>query len=363
MVARDYQADAAAAWSSGGQAGTIVLPTGAGKTITALQAAASTRGRVLVLVHTRELRDQWIASARRVLPSATVGPLTPKAPTGERISVALVQGLARLSAPALRQLGKAYELLIVDEAHHAAAPTWARAIKGLRIPRRLGLTATPERADGRTGEVLDLVGEVCAEVAPQGLERDGAILRPEVRYLATGWAPTSSDPRGELARSPGRNAQIVTLARKEARSRCVLVLVERVDHVDELVDALQAHGVRARALHGQIPADERRATVEATRRGRVAVLVATSVADEALDVPCLDTVILAVPSMVQARTAQRIGRILRPARGKRAPRVWDLLDRHPAWIVAAEARDRLYLERGWHLVADERPARARKAAR
>jgi superfamily II DNA or RNA helicase len=347
VTLRPYQKTAKAqAWKH--KRGVIVAPTGAGKTEIALGLVAQAGVPALVLVHTRDLVDQWAARARKSLPRARVA--TSLDDGAADLVVTTIQGLY---AGRLR-LGRRLErigLLIVDEAHHVPADTWRTVIELVPAPRRYGFTATPSRADGREGELFEALGPIVAEVAPDVVEAAGAVLVPVVRFYATRWSPRSADPRAELATSGPRNRRIVDLVTRQVRDRRrVLVLVERIDHVEALVAGLQGAGVATARLDGTLTREDRRAALASIRSGRASVLVATSLADEALDVPLLDTLVLAVSCGVEGRTQQRIGRILRPG-DKAPPVVWDLVDLHAPWHVGAIARDELYRNRGWTVEA------------
>lgn len=347
---RPYQAEAIRrAWSAG--RGVIVAPTGAGKTEIALGLIGRGGVSTLVLVHTRDLLEQWVARVRKAMPRARVGSSLDELGRTD-VCVCTVQSVAaarsdRSAAARLARVG----MLIVDEAHHVPADTWRTVVALVITTRRYGLTATPARADGREGELYEALGPIVASVAAAEVEAVGAVLRPTVAYYATRWRPRTADPRAELATSTTRNARIVELAARMVRDRrSVLVLVERLEHVDQLIGALTRRRVTCGRLEGTMSPADRKAVLASVRDGRCPVLVATSLVDEGLDVPCLDTVILAVPCAVQGRTQQRIGRILRPG-DKGAPIVWDLVDDHQPWRDAALMRDALYQARGWTVEA------------
>jgi superfamily II DNA or RNA helicase len=127
--------------------------------------------------------------------------------------------------------------------------------------------------------------------------------------------------------------------------RTVLVLVDRVELAVDLAGDLAEEGIRAAELVSSVAKTIRAKRLAAFRRGELKVLVATQLADEALDVPAIDCVILGSPSSSAGTVQQRIGRALRPRPGKATPEVWDLCDEgHQA---AALVRQRLYAELGW----------------
>ena len=329
--------------------GVIEAPTGSGKTRMGLELARHHGLPVLVLVHTRELVAQWKSAGAEL--NAQLANLDAPMPRG--LVVATVQSLsARLSR--VRAWAQPIRAILIDEAHHMGAATWQAVLKALPGVPTYGLTATPDRHDGNNKPLRTLVGRTVARVSPESAERTGSILRPLVRFYATHWSPDSGDSRDDLVVSDRRNKVITDLVAAQVRDRrrC-LVIVDRVDHADRLVEGLaqrRGHRVRAASLHGQL-GSERAKVLAGFRRGSLDVLVATSLVDEGLDLPDLDTLVLATPTAAQGRTQQRIGRILRPSRRKQAPVVWDLVDAHEPWRAAAEARDALYTRRGWTVEA------------
>jgi superfamily II DNA or RNA helicase len=329
VTLRPYQrrlADAAVRAGSG----LLIAPCGAGKTTLGVEVVCRLRERALVLVHTRDLLDQWLERFRASAPGLRVA--TWEARTGADVVVGMVQTLVKARAD---QLKGQFGAVLLDEAHHAPAATWGKVLAKVDARHRFGLTATPERLDGLTGLLHLHIGPVVGEVKIAELERTGATLQPEVRFLLTNMG--QDDLR--------RDALIARVAAEEARTgRRVLVLVGRVQQAEQLAVRVSDLGVVAHALHGHVPAQQRKDLLKAARAGNVPVLIGTQLADEGLDVPTLDTVILAAPSNSKGRTQQRIGRGLRPGE-KARPVVWDLVD--AGHVDSAEKREQLYEGLGW----------------
>lgn len=355
IALRAHQAAALAAWSRQRQ-GVVVAPCGAGKTTLALAAATRVSTPVLVLVHTRDLEQQWLARASEQLAGLTGTALVADLATSDklrakgklpRITVALIQSLhARVD---LETWGQAFGLVVLDEAHHAPASTWGQVVGQMAARHRLAVTATPERADGGHPLLFAHFGPIVHTISVTDLEVARVVLQPVIRFYATRWAPTTKDPRKELALAPERNERIVDLVSHQVvrEQRTVLVLVERVEHVLELTERLQALGLPACGLTGKASDADRADALRRMERGELRVLVATKLADEALDLPVLDTVVLGAPCAQRGLTQQRVGRIIRKRKGKRQAVVWDLVDVHEPWKRAAMQRDALYVKLGW----------------
>ena len=223
---------------------------------------------------------------------------------------------------------------------------------GLSARVRVGLTATPERPDGLTPILRWHLGPTVARIDPQVLEDNGSVLAPRIQR----WVAPEIDLEGmesherdrALAEHEARNAGICIEARVlvEGGGR-VLLLVKLVDHAYTLAALLCAAGVDAAALVGEIKPAERAELVERMRSGTVEVVVATSLADEGLDAPRLDSLIMAAPSGNLGRVEQRIGRVCRPHEDGLDPVVVDVVDSFGPYQGYARRRAGLYSARGW----------------
>jgi superfamily II DNA or RNA helicase len=325
---RDYQARAAAALVEHVQ-GYAVAPCGGGKSVLALAAAAAIRQPTLVLVRSKDLVAQWCEAAGGVL-GASAGVIADGRHAPGAVTVATTQALAAMGDAALGDLGQRFGCVIVDEAHSVAAPTDRRVLGHLPARFRFGLTATPERADG-LGSLLDLViGPAVHRIEHRELVEAGHLVVPRVEPVHTGCAP-AAETHGELVAAlvadDRRNGRIVELVRREVRAgHTVLVLSGRVEHCQRLATLLRAEGVLAEALTGEAARGRRADLLGRFRGGALEVLCATSLADEGLDVPRLDRLVLATPARAEGRTIQRLGRLMRPFEGKGQPVLFDLVD-------------------------------------
>jgi superfamily II DNA or RNA helicase len=156
--------------------------------------------------------------------------------------------------------------------------------------------------------------------------------------LTTG-AETHGELVAALAADEARNRRIVALVAAEASAgHTTLVLSGRVEHCELVAEMLRAAGVDAAALTGKAARGQRRELLGRFRAGHLPVLCATSLADEGLDVPRLDRLVLATPARAEGRTIQRLGRLMRPHAGKGRPVLFDLVDE--GRMAAAQYRAR-----------------------
>ncbi|NTU84221.1 MAG: DEAD/DEAH box helicase, partial [Chloroflexales bacterium] len=174
LAPRVYQVEALEAWLAAAGRGTVILPTGAGKTMLALMAIERLRLRTLVVVPTIELLHQWRAAAveRLGLSPDKVGVIGDGRREPRPITVITYASASMPDAP----IG-GFGLLVCDEAHHLPAPGHRGIAERCGAPYRLGLTATPERGDGQEQTLYSLIGPPVYRRAPEELAAEGHLAR------------------------------------------------------------------------------------------------------------------------------------------------------------------------------------------
>lgn len=331
--------------------GTVVIPCGGGKTRIGIGVTARLRTPALVLVHTLDLAEQW-RSELKVLLGLDAGLVGDGEVTTAPVTVALVQALARRDRGWLDGFLAGFGLLLLDEAQHVGAPTFYKIVDRCPAKYRFGLTATPKREDGLSA-LLDLfLGPPIAVVTHDELVEVGVLTLPTVRTVETEFAHEYHDAEdyapmmAALAADEARNALVADTVAAEARAgHTCLVLSGRVDHCKLLVARLHAAGVTAALLVGEVAKEHRKDLLDDARAGRLSVLVATSLADEGLDLPRLSRVFLAYPGRARGRTMQRLGRLMRPHPIKANAVLFDFVDRQvPILRRHHIERCRLYVE-------------------
>jgi len=351
---RDYQVDALAAvrdaWASGIQRPAVVAPTGSGKTVmfAHLISEHTARGgsdyRALVLVHRDELADQAIDKIRQVAPGLHVGKV--KADVNETeadVVVASVQTLARPSRLALmlsrQEVHGWFGLVVVDEAHHAVAPSWREVLTSLgaferaRLVNVVGFSATLARGDGvGLGSVWQ---KVVYAVSLTRLIRRG--------YLADvrGVQVTVDDLDLSDVRQTGGDYQVGALGtaltesmasrtvakayREHAGDRPGVVFAPTVAAAEELTEELHAAGIPSAMVTGTTPTEDRKRIYSEYQAGRTQVLVNCMVLTEGWDAPWASCAVIARPTRSAPLYQQMVGRVLRPYPGKTDALVLDVV--------------------------------------
>ena len=332
--------------------GVLSAPTGSGKTVIALYAIAQRKQPTLIVVHTKELLNQWIDRVGVFLgiPAEQVGIIGNGRHTmGDRITVATVQTLYKCADEVKDRIG----FLIVDECHRAPSRTFTEAATAFDSKFMLGLSATPWRRDRLSRLIHWSLGDVVHEVNKESLLETKDILPIEVITRQTEFK-TLLDPSeqysrmlSELTQDMERNmliAQDIAGAIRKDKGVC-LVLSDRKMHCETIQSLLwHEHGIEAELLIGDTPKAKREAIVDELNSGEINVLIATGqLIGEGFDAKYLTTLFLTTPIRFDGRVIQYIGRVLRPAPGKKKAVVYDYVDRHVGPLQAsARSRMRVY---------------------
>ena len=345
---RPYQTEALDAWRANGERGVVELPTGAGKTVLAVDAIAALGVPTLVVVPTIDLLDQW----RRELETefdVPVGQFGGGKQEREAITVSTYDS-AYLRA---EDVGGDFGFVVFDEVHHLGGEGYRDVARLLAAPARLGLTATFERPDGAHEIVADLVGPKVYEAAVDDLagehladyevRRVEVALGPEEReayeeaqgtfvdYLKRSNLSlrSGSDYRKLVMRSGNDpRAREALLAKQRARDVMmnsdakVAALADLLDrHRDDRIIVFTAHTdlvyrlserFLLPAITGETGASERREILERFRAGEYSRVVTANVLDEGVDVPDANVAVVLSGSGSEREFTQRLGRVLRP---------------------------------------------------
>lgn len=328
LVLRDYQAAAVDAFFRGGSAeggeGVVVLPCGAGKTLVGLAAMAAARTHTLVLVTGTVAARQWIREAldKTDLDPADAGEYSGRLKQIRPFTVATYQVVARRHGNRFRHLDALraadFGLVIYDEVHLLPAPLFRFAVE-VQARRRLGLTATLVREDGKETEVFSLIGPRRYDAPWRDLEARGWVASArctEVRVALPESAhreilEAEKARRFRIASThPAKDEVIEEICRRHAADH-VLVIGHYLDQLHRIARRLDAP-----LLTGETPTAERERLFRAFREAPRARLVVSRVANFAVDLPEAN-VAVEISGLFGSRQeeAQRLGRVLRPKAG------------------------------------------------
>jgi superfamily II DNA or RNA helicase len=347
------------------ETGVLAATTAFGKTVVAANMIAARHRSTLVLVHRRQLLDQWVARLQAFLdvPTSCIGVVHggKKKPTGT-IDVALMQSLVRKDVVA--DLVADYGHVIVDECHHLSAVGFEAIARAAKARYVLGLSATVTRKDGH----LPIIFMQCGPVRYRVDARKQAAARPfghKVVFRRTAFRvprtslderPSIQDLFARITRDAARNDLIFNdiLTALEA-GRSPVVITERKDHLDALAGRLSKFAKNVVVLRGGMGARDARATNEALEGVSGAeerVLVATGrYLGEGFDDARLDTLFLTMPIAWRGTLAQYAGRLHRLHASKRDVIIYDYVDENePLLAKMAGKREAGYRSLGYRPV-------------
>jgi DNA repair protein RadD len=330
MRLRGYQQqtidDLRNAYRAGSHAPLLCLPTGGGKTIifSVIANSAAVRGKqVLILVHRRELLHQ--ASRKLTDIGLDHGLIAAGTPASDHpVRIASVQTLVRR----LPTMDWQPSLIIIDEAHHASAGSWAAILDKWPDAFRLGVTATPCRLDGRgLGTAFDhlVLGPSVSDLISAGFLSPARIYAPPVVADLTGLRRRAGDYAADQAATamdrPTVTGDAIAHYQRLAPGQRAIAFCCSIDHASHVAASFNAAGIPAATLLGNTT--DRDAVVAAFDAGSVQILVTVDVVSEGFDIPAASCAILLRPTQSLGLYLQQVGRVLRPAPGKAAAIVLD----------------------------------------
>ena len=320
--------------------GVLGAPTGSGKTIMALKIIAVRKQPTLILVHSRELLNQWRDQIRKFL-DVTPGLIGDGKYNIGPVTVAVVNTAKKH----LDELPGYFGHIIVDECHRTPSTMFTEVVTAFDAYFMLGLSATTYRRDKLTKLIYFTLGDKVHEVDQEELQENGDILAPKVIKRETDFYYPYADDYQEmltaLTEDKDRNQQIVNDVVSESTRGVALIVSDRVAHCAELAKMLDHRGICTELLTGQTKRAERERIVQEVQAGKIQALVSTvQLLGEGFDCENLSTLFLTTPVRFKGRLMQVIGRILRPADDK-SPKVYDYVD-SLVGVLRSQAKSREY---------------------
>ncbi|GAB2929666.1 DEAD/DEAH box helicase [Micromonospora polyrhachis] len=352
---RSYQREAVEHFWAGGS-GVVVLPCGAGKTLVGAAAMAEAKATTLILVTNTVAGRQWKRElvARTSLTEDEIGEYSGERKEIRPVTIATYQVLTSRRKGAFTHLdlfgARDWGLVIYDEVHLLPAPIF-RFTADLQARRRLGLTATLVREDGREGDVFSLIGPKRYDAPWKDIEAQGWIAPAEcveVRVTLTdaermAYATAESEERYRFAATARTKLPVVKALVDRHPGEQVLVIGGYIDQLHQLGEYLNAPIVQ-----GSTTNKERERLFDAFRSGEISTLVISKVGNFSIDLPEA-AVAIQVSGTFGSRQeeAQRLGRVLRPKADRRQAHFYTVVSRDTIDTEYAAHRQRFLAEQGY----------------
>ncbi|UOQ59967.1 DEAD/DEAH box helicase [Leucobacter rhizosphaerae] len=352
---RDYQARAVEAFERGGS-GVVVLPCGAGKTIVGAAAMAEVGAKTLILVtnavSARQWRDELLR--RTTLTPDDIGEYSGQVKEVKAVTIATYQILTSRRKGEYAHLSlldaQDWGVIVYDEVHLLPAPVFKLTAE-LQARRRLGLTATLVREDGREGDVFSLIGPKRYDAAWKDIEAQGFIAPAECFEVRIDlseserldYAVAEDQDRYRIASSTEQKQPLARRIIDRHPGESVLVIGQYIDQLESMAEALGSP-----LITGQTPVDEREELFNAFRTGEERILVVSKVANFSVDLPDASVAIQISGSFgSRQEEAQRLGRLLRPKSNGATASFYTLIARDTVDQDFAQNRQRFLAEQGY----------------
>jgi DNA excision repair protein ERCC-3 len=352
---RPYQTEAAEGFWHGGS-GVVVLPCGAGKTIVGALAMSLAQATTLILVTNTVSARQWRAEllARTTLTEDEIGEYSGAKKEVRPVTIATYQVMTTKRQGLYPHLevfdSRDWGLIIYDEVHLLPAPIF-RFTADIQSRRRLGLTATLVREDGRESDVFSLIGPKRYDAPWKDIETQGYIApadcvevrvtMPEPDRMA--YAMAEPEDKYRMAASAPEKITVVEQLVEQHGTESILVIGQFLDQLAELGEHLDAP-----VITGETPVKERERLFQSFRTGETRVLVVSKVANFSIDLPEAGIAIQVSGSFgSRQEEAQRLGRILRPKGDGRTAHFYSVVTRDTVDADFAQHRQRFLAEQGY----------------
>ncbi len=352
---REYQKLAVDRFSDLGS-GVVVLPCGAGKTLVGAAAMAEIKTNTLILVTNSVSARQWKHELinRTTLTEEQIAEYSGSTKDLAEVTIATYQILTTKRGGQYKHLellnARDWGLIVYDEVHLLPAPIFKMTAE-LQAKRRLGLTATLVREDGREGDVFSLIGPKRFDALWKDIEAEGYIAPAncyEVRIPLTDekrmqYAIAQQEERFRIASTIDEKIEITKAILKKHPDEPALIIGQYLEQIEQFSTKLEIP-----KLTGETPVDEREQLYKAFREGKIPALVVSRVANFSVDLPEASVAIQISGSFgSRQEEAQRLGRLMRPKADGRAAHFYTLISRDTVEQDFAQNRQRFLAEQGY----------------
>ena len=352
---RDYQKQAVEKFQAGGS-GVVVLPCGAGKTLVGAATMAELKRNTLILVTNTVAARQWRDEllARTTLTEQDIAEYSGSSKELAPVTIATYQILTTKRKGEFAHLAlldaRDWGLIIYDEVHLLPAPIF-KMTADLQARRRLGLTATLVREDGRESDVFSLIGPKRFDAPWKEIEAQGYIAPAECFEVRVElpdeermeYAIADGDNRFRIAATAKAKIPLMKKILEKHAGEPTLIIGQYLDQIDEVAELLSIP-----KLTGQTPVDEREQLYKDFRTGKLSALIVSKVANFSVDLPEA-SVAIQISGAFGSRQeeAQRLGRLLRPKQDGRTAQFYTLISRDTLEQDFAQNRQRFLAEQGY----------------
>jgi len=313
----------------------IEMPTGSGKTVTFLSYAQQNHKSILIIVPSRELLNQVYETSLLFYHKSELS----RRGAGfkesiKKVHICIVNSIRGDYLEKI--LENKFDLIIIDEAHHVQATSYKRLIGCIKSsPKYLGLTATPDRADGLL--LKELLYKCSYKIEVEALIEANYLSDIEGYAVKTGVDISDISSRNgdfsilELYKklsTQSRNEMILNLCENQMKDRKTIIFCVNVKHAIEVANLLSNKGLSCKAVYGDMNEKEKSSSLYAFRNDQIQFLCNCQLLTEGFDEPSIDGIVLARPTRSRALFVQMIGRGLRKFAGKINCKIIDMVDNH-----------------------------------
>lgn len=358
---RTYQIKAALDWVRGKSGGQIMAPARSGKTVLGCYLTCRLGYKTLILAHQIDLLEQFYDTFIKFssfkengkIPQVAIskkGNIAELFDSGVDVILSTYQTfLSKTGKSRLKAIRNKFGFVVVDESHLVGADGFSKIISSLNPFLFLGLTATPDRKDGRDILAKYSLGNVVSSVEPPQLTGTATMI-----HTGTGvgdwrnWTTMVS----RLASNNRRNKLIIGYVKKDLKVGHILVLVtERRKQCETLQEMLKEEGIKAEILYGNI--DNRKALIDKMREGKIAVTIATrKIVRFGLNVPPWSAYYCLSPTNNPPNFYQEMSRVRTPHKGKKTPLVRYFVDGFKAAYSCARTCEKVLIEQKFKIVKE-----------
>ena len=348
--------------------GILQVATGGGKTVIAAVIIAELSTNTLFMVHTKDLLYQAKKSFEDIL-GIHVGQIGDGIVDIQQVTIATTQSMAtymgvkfdksgadkkekpidQSKASKILEFAQSVDLVIWDEVHRIACDMACGVAEKLPAPYKIGLSASPWRDDGNDMLIQGYIGNIVYKLSASDLISQGYLVRPIIKmeYIESNGnlMDLTYDQvyKKQVVDNHARNLKIVDLALGLlSRGIPTLILVKQIKHGKDLQKIFREKFGEVRFLSGNDISTYRNQTIEMMKEGTIDILIASTIADEGLDIPVIGGIILAGGGKSTTRALQRIGRAIRLSEGKTEAIIYDLVDQAPYLLQQGMQRKNLY---------------------